>query len=383
MTRRNEQIRRLSILGTRGIPARYGGFETFAEQLSLHLVAKGWEVTVYCQVETEAEAGESNWQGVRLLRLAAPGRNALGTMWFDWKAVVHAAREQALVLTLGYNTAAFLFWLKLRRVPNLINMDGLEWRRAKWGTFAKAWLFLNERLAPWFADHLIADHPHIRRHLEQHVPAARITMIPYGSVTPDSVEPEWERQYLQGVGLSRHGFALVVARPEPENSILEMLQAFVQRPRGLQLVVVGRYIEDLPYHAKVLSLARKHPESVLMLGPVYEQLELQTLRRNARVYLHGHRVGGTNPSLVEALGAGNACVLQDNEFNRWVAGDAGRYFHSVSDCGTLLDQLLDDAGQLAAQRHAAVQRHEERFVLRRILDEYEQLLANWSHPASG
>jgi glycosyltransferase involved in cell wall biosynthesis len=373
-----QREQRLAILGTRGIPARYGGFETFAEQLSLHLVAKGWKVTVYCQVDTPEEAGDAEWMGVRLVRIHASSAGPAGTMWFDWLAVLRAAREGGLVLTLGYNTAVFLFWLRLRGVTTLINMDGLEWRRSKWGPLAKLWLYLNERVAPWFTSHLIADNPHIKAHLERNTPGERITMIPYGSV----VVGEAEASHLERLGLEHDGYALIVARPEPENSILEMMQAFTMRRRRVKLVVLGRYYEELPYHAEVLKLARQHPDQVCMLGPIYEHDVLHALRLHARVYLHGHQVGGTNPSLVEALGAGNACVLNDNPFNRWVAGEAGEYFSTAEDCSALLDRLLDDHAALLRLREAAHERHRGRFMLEGVLNEYEQLLTAWSEPVA-
>src|SRR5262245_475474 len=138
-------MRRLSILGTRGIPARHGGFETFAEQLALHLTGRGWRVTVYGQTEGTGPLTESEWRGVRLIHCPASWRGALGTVQFDWRTTQHAAAAGGLVLTLGYNTAAFCGLYRLKRVTNIINMDGIEWQRAKWSAGAKAWLYANER----------------------------------------------------------------------------------------------------------------------------------------------------------------------------------------------------------------------------------------------
>jgi glycosyltransferase involved in cell wall biosynthesis len=372
-TVRAQPARRLAILGTRGIPACHGGFETFAEQVSRYLVAHGWSVTVYCQADRQSEVGESEWEGVRLVRIAAFGEGPVDTMWFDWCATWRAAREGGLVLTLGYNTAVFLLWLRLRGVTNLINMDGVEWRRSKWGPLARSWLYLNERMAPWFADHLIADNPHIASHLERHTRGERITMIPYGA----PAVTEADASLLQPYGLQPGGYVLVVARPEPENSILDMVRAFTARPRGVDLVILGNYYPHLvPYHRLVTEHAARHPE-VRMLGGVYETEVVRSLRTHAQLYLHGHQVGGTNPSLVEALGAGSACLVRDNPFNRWVAGPAALYFRDEVDCLGALDQLLHNQERLQALRVGARKRHRERFGLEAVLAEYENLLAAW------
>lgn len=368
----------LAILGTRGIPAQHGGFETFAEHLALFMVAQGWDVTVYCQEDGAQPLRESVWQGVRRIHIGATAPGALGTMQFDWAATRHAARAGALVLTLGYNTAAFLAWYRLRRVRNLINMDGIEWRRSKWGRLAKAWLYLNERAAIWFADHLIADSPGIQTHLRQHTHERHITMIPYGAHAVESAPQD----VLRRLDLRPGAYALVIARPEPENSILEMVQAFVAVPRDCELVVLGKFEPDThAYHREVVALASRHPQ-VRLPGPIYDKVAVAALRFHARLYLHGHQVGGTNPSLVEALAAGNACLARDNIFNRWVAGDAARYFTDTAQCTTLLTQLLGDASLRSGMQVAARTRHHAHFTWNTVLAQYQQLLSRWSPHAT-
>ena len=169
------------ILGTRGIPAAHGGFETFAEELGLYLVARGWKVVVYCQEDHAGEIFEDQWRGIDRVRIPVAATGPKGTILFDWLATVHAAKHGDLCLTLGYNTGAFCALLRLKGVPNLINMDGIEWKRAKWGPAAKTWFWLNERAACWLGNHLIADHPQIKVHLETRVRSAKITTIPYGA----------------------------------------------------------------------------------------------------------------------------------------------------------------------------------------------------------
>lgn len=360
--------RRLAILGTRGIPAKHGGFESFAEKLSQYMVERGWQVTVYCQESTGARVWEDYWNGVRLIHVPVKREDAVGTVIFDWKSTRLAAREKGTVLTLGYNTAVFSALYRLRRRTNLINMDGLEWQRKKWSTPQRAWLWLNERCAGCFANHVIADHPSIELHLMSRMPIRKITMIPYGADRVESADPELIAPY----GIVPGGYALVVARPEPENSVLEIVRAFSRRPRGMKLVVLGRYQpERNEYHRETLAAASNE---VVFPGGIYDAAVVASLRVHAQLYVHGHTVGGTNPALVEALGAGCAVLAHDNVFNRWVAGAEAAYFYDEDDFARQLEVLLGDERKLCLMRGASVRRFEEQFSWPKILKAYESLL---------
>lgn len=360
-------MKRVRILGTRGIPARHGGFETFAEQLSRYLVERGWEVIVYCQDDEGHVLREDTWEGVRRIHVPTRRLGAWGTIEFDWHAIAHARRERGLVLTLGYNTAAFGLRYLGRSLPHLINMDGLEYARAKWSWPQRAWLFLNERAGCYLGHRLIADHPEIAAHLATRVSAAKIVTIPYGAKAIEQAEVS----VLERWGLAPQGYALVVARPEPENSVLEIVRAFSRAPRNCRLVVLGKYDPDHPYHAAVRSAASSE---VLFPGAIYEPEIVAALRFFARLYVHGHTVGGTNPSLVEALGAGSPVLAHDNRFNRWVAGPEAAYFGSEAEGATAFAALLEDAARLELMQAASRREHAARFTWERVLGSYEELL---------
>jgi glycosyltransferase involved in cell wall biosynthesis len=360
----------LRILGIRGIPAAHGGFETFAQALALHLVARGWRVVVYCQEDGAGALQEDSWQGVQRVRIPVATGGTAGTMVFDWRATAHAAPHRDLCLTLGYNTALFNARLCLARVPQLMNMDGIEWRRAKWGAAARAWFWLNERAGFRIADHLVADHPEIARHLARRGGAARITTIPYGA---ERVEPDAAFD-LARLGLTSGRYLTLVARPEPENSIAEVVQGYSARPRGVPLVVLGHYDSGNAYHARVRALAG--PE-VRFLGAIYEPHTVQQLRAHARAYLHGHRVGGTNPSLVEALGAHNPVLAHDNPFNRWVAGPGAAYFDSAAALDVALTRFLADPALQQRMRQASAERFAAAFTQQAVLEQYRALLERW------
>ncbi len=363
---------RLAILGTRGIPAQHGGFETFAERLALYMSERGTEVTVYCQIAKGQEQPQRTWRGVRLIDVPVSRDDAWGTIIFDWKSTRMAAREGATLLTLGYNTGLFASIPRRKHLANLINMDGMEWKRRKWRWPERAWLYLNERCACWLGSHLIADHPIIAEHLLSRTRSDRITVIPYGADELVEADPA----HLSHLGLQREQYALVIARPEPENSVLEIVEAFSCRPRGIRLIVLGDFRPGMnAYHRQVLEAAS---DDVLFPGAIYDARVLAALRVHCRLYIHGHTVGGTNPSLVEALGAGSAVLAHDNEFNRWVAGGGARYFRDADQCDALLTELLADPDELTQMRAASRDRHAEQFTWEGVLAAYDALLARFT-----
>lgn len=360
----------ICILGVRGVPAAHGGFETFAEQLSLYLVDRGWRVTVYCQEEGVGSPLIDTWCGVRRVRIPVKQPGSAGSVLFDWKATRDAAKAGDLCLTLGYNTAIFCALLRWSGVPNVINMDGIEWRREKWGLLTKAWLWLNERAGARLGNHLIADHPEIALHLQRITTTSKMTMIPYGA---DDLMEQPDAP-VRAFGLEPGRYLTVIARPEPENSLLEVVTGFSMQPRGIKLAVLGTYIEDNPYHHAVRRAASAE---VVFLGSIYDKQKLRALRWHSLAYVHGHRVGGTNPSLVEALGAGNAVIAHDNRFNQWVAAGAARYFSDAASFSDTLAVLLDAPQTLDELRTHARRRFEERFRWGDVLAAYEQLLLKW------
>lgn len=363
-------IKSLRILGTRGVPAAHGGFETFAEHLALYLVAQGWRVVVYCQEDGVGPVFEDTWQGVERVHIPVAQEGPKGTIVFDWKATAHAAQFKDLCLTLGYNTAVFCALLRLKGVPNLINMDGVEWKRQKWGTVAKTWFWLNDWAGCWLGNHLVADHPQIKVHLQTRVRGDKITMIPYGA---DAVDAAPEAP-VRALGLEPGRFLTVIARAEPENSILEVVQGFSAKPRGFQLVVLGNYHENNAYHRAIKAAASAE---VRFVGAIYDKAVVQALRFHSAAYVHGHQVGGTNPSLVEAMGAGNAVIAHDNPFNRWVAGESARYFNGADAFSRALDEVLPNFNLLEAMKVSTLLRYREFFTWDKVLAEYETLLIKW------
>lgn len=359
--------RKLIILGIRGIPAAHGGFETFAERLSLWLRDNHWDVTVYCQGSASGKREEDLWEGVRRIHIPVRRDGSVGTIEFDCKAAADALRQPGVILTLGYNTGFLNTLLRLCGRQSYINMDGLEWKRDKYSAGQRAYLWLNERLAAWSGKMLIADHPAIADHLATRVSRSKIVMIPYGSDEITAADPS----PLQRFGLEPGRFFTLIARAVPENSVLEIVKAFSAKPRGVKLALLGGYDKAVEYQAAVLAAAS--PE-VVFTGGIYDHPTLAALRFHSIAYLHGHRVGGTNPSLVEALGAGNAVIAHDNPFNRWVAGDAGLYFSNEAGVRDAIDQVLDQPIVLERLRAAARERWKTAFTWPAVLRKYQTFL---------
>lgn len=357
----------LYILGTRGVPAAHGGFETFAERFALHMVEAGWRVTVYCQSD-DGPTGpvEDEWRGIRRITFAA-GSGALGTMSFDLRAVLHAMRERGVMLALGYNTAVFSALLRLRGHPLLTNMDGIEWKRAKWPWHGRIWLFLNERIGALTSTKLIADHPEIAKHLARMRSKKDIVMLPYGA---DAIEAAPEDP-VRAFGVEPGRYFLSIGRCEPENNILTMIQAYASKPREFGFVCLGKLDpEKNAYHRAVLQAGAGR---VVFPGAIYDQDRVRALRYHAAAYCHGHSVGGTNPSLVEALGAGNAIVAHRNPYNEWVAGPQQLYFADPAECARAFDRIEVECSFAASARLASGQRFKEAFTWEPILEGYRRM----------
>lgn len=357
----------VNILGIRGVPAAHGGYETFADYFSRYLVNKGWDVTVYCQEEGSGEMYDDIWEGVKRIHIPVKGDGAKSTILFDMKSIRHAANTGKLALTLGYNTAIFNTWLRCKSVTNIINMDGIEWKRGKWSAPIKIWFWFNEIIGCFVSDHMIADHPQIKKHLERIAPSDKITVSAYGAKAVN----EADVALLAPLELEPYSYSTIIARPEPENSILEMVQAFSAKPRDTKLVVLGNFKTDNEYHQSIKQAASA---DILFPGAIYDKDVLNSLRFYSLMYLHGHTVGGTNPSLLEALGAGNPVLAHDNHFNRWVAGQGAAYFANQAECEVQMDKLLGDKETLKTMSHASRARFEEAFTWDAILLEQEEIL---------
>lgn len=364
-------LKAVNILGIRGVPAAHGGFETFAHHLAPYLAKTGWRVTVYCQhdnadSDAPSDGFEDVWEGVHRVHFRVRGDGPSSTIKFDMRCARDVLKRPGVDLILGYNTAIFALAQRLFGRKIAINMDGVEWRRDKWTILAKIWFYLNEFAGSHLATVPIADHPEIALHLRRHG-CRRATVIPYGAARIE----ETDLAPLSQWNISPQNYLVSIARIEPENSILEIVKSFSLTPRRIKLVVLGSFKSDNDYHMTVKAAASS---DVIFPGAIYDKRVVESLRKNALAYLHGHQVGGTNPSLVESLAAGNAVIAHNNRFNRWVAGKGQFYFDNDVDLAAIIEEADNGTLQVKLAGEMALQRHREEFTFDLVHKKYGMLL---------
>jgi glycosyltransferase involved in cell wall biosynthesis len=324
----------IAFLGIRGVPARYSGFETAAEEVGRRLVDRGHDVTVYCR----GRQGPSTYLGMRLVHLPTVRLKVTDTLTHTALAMVHLQRRPPdVAVVFNAANAPLLPLSRARKVPVALHVDGLEWQRAKWGPTGKRYYRAAERLAVRWADGLIADARGIQDYYQEQF-GADSDFIPYGA--PILADPRAE--LLAPMELAPRRYHLIVARFEPENNVEVMIRGFLASASPLPLVVVG----SAPYSARYTERIRALAESdirVKLLGGLWDQDLLNALYANAHCYLHGHSVGGTNPTLLRAMGAGAPVLAFDVTFNREVLGDTGRFFAGPEALAHLVDEAESDA----------------------------------------
>lgn len=360
---------RLALLGTRGIPARYGGFETFAEELAARLVERGHQVTVFTRAHNTPER-ILHHRGAALRILPALRTKTLETISHTLISVLHVDRRHFDVgLLCNAANAPLIPLLHARGIPVALNVDGLERKRRKWGSLGRAYYRLCEGVSARWADTLVTDARVIQRYYRRAWRRDSV-MIPYGG---DLSAPAGD-EFLARFGLAPGTFLLYVSRLEPENNPDRVIASFRRVPGDRRLVVVGSAPYAPALARRVEELAAVDPR-VLLAGGVYGDGYRQLLFA-ARVYIHATEVGGTHPALVEAMGAGRPVVFLDNPPNREVVGPAGVPF-TFSDANSLdlvLRRVVDDDLTLRSLGEAARLRVQDRYLWDDVASRYEEVL---------
>lgn len=325
---------KIALMGTRGVPARYGGFETAVEEIGRRLVAQGHDVTVYCRTGNSGEETDPReYLGMRLVHLPALRHRVMETLSHTLLSSAHVLltrqRFDAVVMCNAANSPA-LPLLRAARTRVAVHVDGLEWRRTKWNAVGRQYYRLAEALSVRWADALIADAYGIAQYYRDEF-GARTDTIAYGA--PDLSHVTSER--LASVGVEPGRYHLVVARFEPENHVDLMVEGYLRSGAQHPLVVVGSTPYASEHSRRIEELAARN-DRVRLLGGVWDQDLLDELYKGALTYLHGHSVGGTNPSLLRAMGAGAATIAYDVVFNREVAGPHGIYADTAGEIGAAI-----------------------------------------------
>lgn len=358
---------RIAILGTRGIPGNYGGFETFAEELSIRLTDRGHAVTVYCR-RGNVPGNPASHRGVSLVYLPAVRHKALETLSHTYLSALHAAMRQFDIVYVCNSANAPICYIPLiRGQTTVLNVDGLEWRRAKWGPTAKRYYRWAAGLAARMPIEVVTDADVIRRYYRG-VYSRDTTCIAYGT-----------KLYSRGYGIERlaamdldpERYLLYVSRLEPENNALLVVEAYAKIATSVPLVVVG----DAPYaHDYIARVKEAADRRVVFLGYRFGE-DYHALQANALAYIQATEVGGTHPALVEALGHQNAVVVHDVPEHREVVRNAGLYFdyHDPIDLARRLSQLMADPSLISDLRERAARRVQQAYSWDAVTTEYEEL----------
>jgi glycosyltransferase involved in cell wall biosynthesis len=352
---------RIALLGTRGIPANYGGFETFAEELSTRLAERGHEVTVYCRSRHPMRTH----RGVRLQYLPSVRHKYLDTVSHTFLSTLHLlVRRADVALYCNGANALFTGLARIAGIPAALNVDGIERKRRKWNRLGKAWYLLSERLAIWLPDEVISDARAIQEYYLTRY-GKKSTFIAYGAGI-DAVASTGALEQLQ---LEPRRYFLYVTRMEPENHPLEVREAFERVPTDMRLALVG----DAPYSGSYIRRVRDTRDPRIIIPGAIYGLGYRELQSHCFAYIHATEVGGTHPALIEAMGRGALVIYRNTRENAEVAQDAGIPFEDDLAEKIQLSLAMPEE-ERAELRRRAVARVRERYSWEAVTDAYEQLL---------
>jgi glycosyltransferase involved in cell wall biosynthesis len=356
---------RIAILGTRGIPANYGGFETFAEELSIRLAAHGHQVTVYCRERHPF----TEYRGVRLVYLPSIRHKYLDTLAHTFLSTLHLVLHR-VDAALYCNAANALFTILPRMfgIPVALNVDGIERKRRKWNAFARGWYRASEYLSTILPNRFVTDAEAIREYYKQRYKKDSL-FIPYGADT-ERVETKGA---LDALGLEPYQYFLYVSRMEPENRALEVRQAFERTAAVMKLALIG----DAPHAREYIERVRDTKDGrIVMPGAIYG-LGYRELGSWCFAYIHATEVGGTHPALIEAMGRGNLVLYLETPENAEVCGDAGLAYGDEAGLTARIVEALHmsepDRERLCAK---AAHRARERYDWSAVTKQYEDLLGH-------
>jgi glycosyltransferase involved in cell wall biosynthesis len=346
----NPPVRSVAIIGTRGYPSFYGGFETLVRKLAPFLADRGWEVTVYGRPHGTVISARDQRDDIRNLITKGIESKSLSTLTFGATSIFDASkRTPDVALVMNVANGFWLPMLRWRRIPSVVNVDGIEWQRDKWSKLGKTVFKLGAQFTARFGDILISDSREIGAFWRATFNRSSV-FIPYGGDLPN--------EDLAPVdGLARRGYVLLVARFVPENTVAEFLNAAERIAQRYPVVVVGSSGNGGPLEGRVRSLSASN-RAVTWLGHLADDCKLYSLWQNCGAYFHGHSVGGTNPALVQAMACGAPIIARDTIFNREVLRDAGLFvepnFQGIADTVEILmaHSMLQESLSSRAQTRA-------------------------------
>jgi len=357
---------KIAIMGIRGIPANYGGFETFVENLAPRLVQRGHEVTVYGRSNI-IDHKEDFYKGVRIKVLPTISHKYLDTVAHTFVSTVYSFfKKYDVVFICNSANALFTFIPRLMGKPVVLNVDGLEWKRQKWNLAGKAFYKISEQLATFLPNVIVSDARDVEKYYQQKYHKKSV-YIPYGA-PEKKIET---KETLQRFGLKPRDYILYVSRMEPENNAHKVVQAFEKARTDKRLVMVG----DAPYATEYIrNLRSTKDERIIFTGYVFGQ-GYRELQSNAYFYVQATEVGGTHPALVEGMGYGNCVLANDVPEHREVLGKAGIFYnsHGSEVLYKKMQYLIDNPAVVEKYRQIVLDRVRRKYSWEAVTNDYENL----------
>ena len=357
---------KIAFMGIRGIPANYGGFETFAEEMAPRLVERGHEVTVYGR-SNMIDYDKEYYKGCRIKILPTISHKYFDTVAHTFVCCMNSFFEKYdVVFICNSANAIFSFLPRLMGKPVILNVDGLEWKRAKWNWAGQTFYKVSEWLATFLPNGIVTDAHDVERYYLQKFKKTS-TFIPYGA-PEENVE---SKDVLDKFGLKPRDYILYVSRMEPENNAHRVVRAFETVKTDKKLVMVG----DAPYsHKYIADLKKTKDPRIIFTGYVFGQ-GYREFQSNAYFYVQATEVGGTHPALVEGMGYGNCILANDVPEHLEVVGDAGIYFSKTdnADLAAKMQLLLDNPKEVEARREQIHEHVRKNFSWQSVTEQYEAL----------
>jgi len=352
---------KIGILGTRGVPNHYGGFEHFAAHLSRGLVANGHQVTVYNSSKHPYQKKE--WHGVRIVHCFDPEYiiGVPGQFIYDLNCILHARKEKYdIVLMLGYTSSSVWGFLYPAYSTVITNMDGLEWKRTKFSKPVRRFLQYAEKLAVRFSHFHIADSPVIKKYIDSRY-QIQSKYIAYGA----GLYPLTDETQLDTYGLTKNNYFLLMARMEPENNIEMVLDGYCLTTTATKFVVIGNTGNG---YGSYLADKYKNDKRIVFLGPIFDEQIVQSLTSCCSLYFHGHSVGGTNPSLLDAMAARAPLAVHNNPFNLSIVKENTLLFSNAADVCNLINANNFVNTEHIENNYATIK---NQFTWEKIISQYE------------
>lgn len=357
-------MKKIAIIGTNGLPGRYGGWDQLLNHLTLSL-SDSYEVVVYTS-SYNAVKGLKEYNGAKL-KVIPLKANGFQSILYDGLSMIHASIYYDTLLVLGTSGCIFLPIVKIFRKKVILNPDGAEWKRGKWNIFAKWFLKKSEQIGIQFSNVVISDNKKIQEYIFQEYGVSS-HLIAYGGDNAKYIPLKEETKEKYKIG--NQNYAFKVCRIEPENNIDLILEAF--KDLDFKLIIIGNW----EFSAYGINLRKRYSkyENLLLLNPIYHQQTLDELRANCGVYVHGHSVGGTNPSLVEAMNLGLYCIVFDVDYNIETTENKAIYFKNADELKKIISDFICKDIEVEKLKEEMKEIASRRYIWSQIVSQYELIM---------